>query len=64
MYDNFLQLKLQKTVTIFIKPDVLADNMELTIPTDDDYDKFERKYRKYKAKYLALKKIKLYASNR
>jgi len=63
LYEDILELdKLPKSITIFINPDELADNMELTILTDDDYGKFERKYRKYKAKYLALKKIKLYSN--
>jgi tRNA A-37 threonylcarbamoyl transferase component Bud32 len=42
-------------VSIFITPTELADNIGIPLPGDDYYDKFEIKYRKYKAKYLKLK---------
>ena len=42
--------------SIFITPTELANNIGISLPSEDDsFGNFEEKYKKYKMKYLKLK---------
>ena len=59
---NFIDDKVKQNVlfvdkSIFITPTELADNIGIPLPSEDEsFGNFEEKYKKYKMKYLKLKK--------
>jgi len=57
LVDDKLKIPLLIDKSIFITPTELADNMGISLPSDNDsFGNFEEKYLKYKNKYLRLKK--------
>jgi len=57
LVDDKLKIPLLRDKSIFITPTELADNMGIPLSSDDDsFGNFEEKYKKYKNKYLKLKK--------
>jgi serine/threonine protein kinase len=54
--DDKVKISFLKDISIFITPTELADNIGIPLPSEDDsFGKFEKKYKKYKMKYLKLK---------
>jgi len=56
LVDDKVKIPMLVDKSIFIKPTELADNIGIPLPSEDDsFGNFEKKYKKYKMKYLKLK---------
>jgi len=56
LIDDKIRIPLLKNTSIFITPVELAYNIGITLPSEyDSFGTFEKKYKKYKMKYLKLK---------